>query len=46
MIQKALGIKDDGIFGPKTEAAVKAFQKKHGLKQDGIVGPKTWAKMF
>ncbi|MBM3696746.1 MAG: peptidoglycan-binding protein [Actinobacteria bacterium] len=31
----------DGKFGPKTEAAVKAFQKKSGLKVDGIVGPKT-----
>jgi N-acetylmuramoyl-L-alanine amidase len=46
MIQKTLGIKDDGIFGPKTEAAVKAFQKKHGLKPDGIVGPKTFEKLF
>ncbi|VVB68922.1 Putative peptidoglycan binding domain protein [uncultured archaeon] len=32
----------DGIFGPKTETAVKAFQKSHGLAQDGIVGPITW----
>lgn len=31
----------DGIFGPKTEAAVKAYQKDHGLVVDGIVGPKT-----
>jgi N-acetylmuramoyl-L-alanine amidase len=46
MVQKVVGVKVDGIFGPKTEAAVKAFQKKHGLRQDGIVGPETWAKMF
>jgi peptidoglycan hydrolase-like protein with peptidoglycan-binding domain len=32
----------DGIFGPKTEAAVKSFQKKYRLAQDGIVGPNTW----
>lgn len=31
----------DGIFGSKTEAAVKAFQKAHNLYVDGIVGAKT-----
>lgn len=41
-IQKAVGVKVDGYFGPKTEEAVKAFQKKHGLKVDGIVGKQTW----
>ena len=33
----------DGIFGGKTEAAVRDFQDKCGLTVDGIVGPKTWA---
>jgi peptidoglycan hydrolase-like protein with peptidoglycan-binding domain len=37
--------KVDGIFGPKTEAAVKAFQKNQGLSPDGIVGEITWAKL-
>ena len=44
-LQKRLGVNQDGIFGPKTEAAVKAFQRKHGLKVDGVVGPATWAKI-
>jgi len=36
----------DGIFGPKTEAAVKAFQSAYNLKVDGIVGPQTWGKII
>lgn len=35
----------DGIFGAKTEAAVKKWQKDHGLVADGIIGPKTWASL-
>jgi N-acetylmuramoyl-L-alanine amidase len=31
----------DGVNGPRTQAAVKAFQKDHGLEVDGIPGPKT-----
>ncbi|ENH97901.1 hypothetical protein J416_03071 [Gracilibacillus halophilus YIM-C55.5] len=45
-IQRRVGAETDGIFGPKTQQAVKAYQQKHGLKIDGIVGPKTWNHLF
>lgn len=32
----------DAIFGPKTDTAVRMFQKQKGLVQDGQVGPYTW----
>lgn len=37
----------DGVFGPGTEAKVKAFQTAHHppLGVDGQVGPNTWAKL-
>lgn len=35
----------DGIYGSKTVAAVKWFQRKNGLTADGIAGPKTLAAM-
>lgn len=38
-------LKVDGVFGAKTEAAVKAFQKANNLTVDGIVGPKTWSAL-
>jgi hypothetical protein len=44
-LQEFLKITVDGDFGPKTESAVKAFQKKTGLTVDGIVGRNTWAVM-
>ena len=33
----------DGIFGPKTEAAVKQCQERCGVTADGIWGPNTQA---
>lgn len=35
----------DGVYGSKTEAAVKSFQQKNGLTADGVAGSKTLAAM-
>jgi putative chitinase len=47
LMQQKLGIEPAVTnFGPKTEAAVKAWQSANGLAADGIVGPATWAKIM
>ena len=45
-IQKLVGAKVDGKFGPETESKVKEWQKSNGLKDDGIVGKKTLTKIL
>jgi peptidoglycan DL-endopeptidase CwlO len=43
--QSALGLAADGVFGPQTKRAVRAFQRAHGLTVDGRIGPMTFAAL-
>ena len=44
-IQKVCKCYPDGVWGPRTTEAVRAYQRAHALKDDGIVGPATLAAM-
>ena len=44
-VQRVIGVKADGDFGPGTEAAVIAWQRSKGLVPDGIVGPSSLRAM-
>jgi peptidoglycan hydrolase-like protein with peptidoglycan-binding domain len=35
----------DGVYGPMTTSAVRAFQQRSGLKVDGVISPQTWAAL-
>ena len=45
-VQKIVRTKQDGIYGSKTAAAVKRYQRKHKLTVDGVVDYKTLLKMI
>ena len=44
--KQGAGLTVDGIFGVKTDGAVRAYQKANALEVDGIVGPKTWGALL
>lgn len=52
LIQKALkemglfNADETGVFGDKTEAAMKVFQENNRLSPDGVVGPETWTALL
>lgn len=45
ILQHKLGIAVDGVYGPHTEAAVRAFQQREGLPVDGALDPRTSAAL-
>ncbi|WP_244597759.1 N-acetylmuramidase domain-containing protein [Roseitalea porphyridii] len=38
-------LRTDGAFGPRTDAALRAFQRRHGLVVDGLYGPRSAAAL-
>ncbi len=46
LVQKAVGVAEDGKFGASTKKAVEKYQKLLGLKSDGVVGLDTWKKIL
>jgi murein L,D-transpeptidase YcbB/YkuD len=45
LLQAKLGVPADGVFGPATETALKAYQQKNGLAADGVAGPDTFLRL-
>jgi peptidoglycan hydrolase-like protein with peptidoglycan-binding domain len=39
------GVRADGVYGPRTERAVRHFQRANGLRVDGEAGPVTAARL-
>ena len=44
-VQKMVGAKADGKYGPATSSLVRKYQTDHGLLADGIVGAITWRSL-
>jgi hypothetical protein len=46
LVQSVIGLKADGDFGPKTEEAIKVWQKSRQLNPDGVIDAEDWDVMF
>lgn len=46
LVQRLLGIEQDGLAGVQTESAIKDFQRQNNLVVDGKCGPCTWEKLL
>jgi hypothetical protein len=44
-VQAKLGVTADGVVGPQTRKALRAWQRKQGLTADGVIGPQTLKAM-
>jgi peptidoglycan hydrolase-like protein with peptidoglycan-binding domain len=44
-VQAKLGVTADGVLGPQTRKALRAWQRKQGLTADGVIGPQTLKAM-
>lgn len=45
LAMRGAAIAVDGIYGPRTALAVRAWQAQNGLDADGVAGPRTWASL-
>ena len=46
LVQRLLGVKQDGLCGKDTEQAIKNFQKQNNLVVDGCCGELTWKALL
>lgn len=46
LLQRFIGVKDDGEFGPVTAKAVRRYQATRGDAPSGIVSTRTWAPIL
>ena len=44
-LQRKLGLRADGVYGPATKRAVKRYQQRAGLKATGVAGPDTLKRL-